>query len=234
MSSATLWKTISDTILEDIASGHFSEGSKLPTEAELVRRFGVNRHTVRKSLAALADKGILRSRRGSGVYVAHPPTVYNMSDRVRFSQNLAEAGRTPSRKVLNLLTRKASREEAAALQLTPGAAVHHYEGISFGDSEPIALFQSVFCANRFPQLAKALEIQNSVTRALKNCGLKDYTRASTQIAAVAATPVQANHLLLKPGDPLIATKSVNVDEHDIPVEYGRSHFSGARVTLNYS
>ena len=47
MTDQTLWKIISSTLIKEIKSGHFLTRMKLPTEAHLVRRFGVSRHKVR-------------------------------------------------------------------------------------------------------------------------------------------------------------------------------------------
>lgn len=45
-----------------------------PTEQELCRRFGMSRQTVRKAIALLTDRGLLRSRQGSGIFLTglHP------------------------------------------------------------------------------------------------------------------------------------------------------------------
>ena len=51
----TLWQGIHDTLAGEIGGGRYAPGAKLPTEAELAQRFGVNRHTVRRALAALAE-----------------------------------------------------------------------------------------------------------------------------------------------------------------------------------
>ncbi|MBL3579946.1 phosphonate metabolism transcriptional regulator PhnF, partial [Rhodovulum visakhapatnamense] len=206
-------------------------GDKLPTEADLARRFGVNRHTVRRALADLAEARLVHARRGSGVYVAARPTDYPLGRRVRFHQNLAAAGRSADRKVLLRTTGKADRREAEALALPEGAAVHVYEGISLADGQPLALFRSVFPADRLPGLLDALAEDPSVTRALARAGVADYTRASTRLTAKRATPTQALHLDLRPGDPILRSVSVNVDAGGQPVEYGRTWFAGDRVSL---
>jgi len=61
-----LWSAIAATLTAEISAGHYRPGDKLPTEAALAARFGVNRHTVRHALADLADRGLVRSRRGRG------------------------------------------------------------------------------------------------------------------------------------------------------------------------
>jgi GntR family phosphonate transport system transcriptional regulator len=232
MARSPIWKTIADTLQAEIAGGHYRPGDRLPTEAQLSARFGVNRHTVRHALSVLADQGIVHSRRGAGVFVAHrPPSDYPIGRRVRFHQNVAASGRTPSRRILRLETRHADAREAAALQIAEGDAVHVVEGLSLADDEPIATFRSVFPALRLPDLLARMTETTSVTAALSAAGVTDYTRVSTRLTARIATATQALLLHLAEGAPLLQSVAVNVDDRGVPVEYGITWFAGDRVAL---
>ena len=231
MSKTPIWKAIANALREDISERRYGEGDKLPTEAALAERFGVNRHTVRHGISALVDEGLLRSRRGSGVFVSARPTDYPLGKRVRFHENLIAAGRSPLRKLLHLETRFATEGEAIALDIAQGDPVCAYHGLSFADEQPIALFESLFPLERLPEIETALRAINSVTKVLTHVGVEDYTRASTRLTAVRATTTQALHLNLSEGDPLLKSTSVNVDAKGRPVEYGRTYFAGDRVTL---
>lgn len=230
----TLWQSIAETVTAEIAGGHYRPGDKLPTEAHLSARFGVNRHTVRQALASLASGGLVHARRGAGVYVAAKPTDYPLGRRVRFHQNVAASGRTPSRQFLALETRSADAHEAEALALPSGASVHVVEGLSLADGVPLATFRSVFPAERFPGLLAALQDTQSVTAALRAEGLADYTRAETRITAKPAKPVIARHLRVPEGAPILRSVAINVDDQGRPVEYGKTWFAGDRVTLTVS
>lgn len=226
-----IWKAIAASLRSDIGEGLYAAGDRLPTEAVLVARFGVNRHTVRHALAALAEEGLVHARRGAGVFVTSTPTDYPIGRRVRFHQNLRDAGRAPSKKVLLLETRAAHPGESDALDLEPGAQVHVYEGLSLSENQPIALFRSVFPAARFPDLLTRLGADPSVTAALNHCGLPDYTRASTRVNAKLATATLALHLQIAEHAPILRTISVNIDPDGIPIEVGRTWFAGDKVTL---
>lgn len=229
---ASLRQTIAATLRAEIANGIHRPGDQLPTEAELSRRFGVNRHTVRAALAALAAEGLVNGRRGAGVFVTAASTDYPLGRRVRMNRALLAAGRTPRRDLLLLDTRRASPAEAEALALSgPEPMVHVYEALSFADEAPISLGRSVFPAARLPDLPAELARRESVTAALAACGVADYTRASTRITAVAASAIEAAHLRLSVGAPLLRTVSVNIDLTRAPIEYGRTVFAGDRVTL---
>jgi GntR family phosphonate transport system transcriptional regulator len=226
-----LWRAIHDSLSGDIAAGRYGPGDKLPTEAALAGRFGVNRHTVRRALGTLAEAGVIFARRGAGVFVAHRPTEYPIGRRVRFHRNLQAAGRLPTKEILALESRSADAAEAEALGLPPGGAVHVCDGLSLADGVPVALFRSIFPAARFPGLPEALGRLRSVTAALAEQGVADFTRASTRLNAKLASPMQAGHLALSPGAPILRTIAVNVDPEGRPIEYGRTWFAGDRITL---
>ena len=179
----------------------------------------------------MAEEGLVHPRRGSGVFVAATPTDYAIGRRVRFHQNIAASGRTPAKRVLSITTQAAGASEAEALRLDPGAAVHVYDGLSLADGQPVAVFQSIFPAERLPGLPEALERIASVTEALAACGVPDYTRVSTRITAKEANATQALHLQIAEGAPILRTVSVNADPDGVPVEFGRTWFAGDRVTL---
>lgn len=231
MRKTPVWKSIALGLTSDIAEGRYDTGDQLPTEAQLAARHGVNRHTIRRALSELAEQGLVYARRGAGVFVAARPTDYPIGKRVRYHKSISASGKIPGKKILTLSTRAADRAEAEALHLKPGEGVHVYDGLSLADGQPIALFQSVFPADRLPGVLDALADTQSVTRALQRCGIEDYTRISTRLTARAATATQALHLRLSEGAPVLFSAGVNADPNGVPVEFGRTVFAGDRVTL---
>jgi DNA-binding transcriptional MocR family regulator len=57
---------VSQALLEDISAGRYEVGARLPSEAELEKRFGVSRHTVREAMRRLRDLGVVSARAGIG------------------------------------------------------------------------------------------------------------------------------------------------------------------------
>ncbi|OAN85755.1 phosphonate metabolism transcriptional regulator PhnF [Sulfitobacter geojensis] len=226
-----IWKAIANALRSDLAEGRYTPGDKLPTEAALADRFGVNRHTVRHGVSVLVDEGLVRTRRGAGAFVAATPTDYPIGNRVRFHENLIAAGRRPEKRMLALDERAATVGEAQALQIKAGDPVCAYNGLSLADGQPIAVFESLFPLGHLVGITDALRDTSSVTKALGIVGVGDYTRASTRLTAVRATATQAIHLQVAEGDPLLRSSGVNVAGQGRPVEYGRTWFVGDRVTL---
>lgn len=234
MARNPIWKSIRMHLVEELSKGHYAPGDKLPTEAELATRFGVNRHTVRRALSEMSDSGLTYSRRGAGVFVASQPTSYPIGRRVRFHQNLTAAGQSAEKRILRMETRAPDGREAEALNVSATDQVAVYEALSLADDAPIALSRSVFPAARFPDILRFLKESGSVTEAFKRSGLDDYTRALTRLTAKLATPTQALHLRVPEGAPILRSVSVNIDSKGNAVEYGHTWFAGDRVTLTVS
>src|SRR5215475_4107622 len=89
----TLWRRIADELEQAIVTGAHATGDRLPGEVEIAHRFGVNRHTVRRALAELAERGLVYAERGSGTYVAPTRLSYPIRSRTRFSEIVGAAGR---------------------------------------------------------------------------------------------------------------------------------------------
>ncbi len=226
-----VWKAIANDLHNDLVEGRYVTGDKLPTEAALAERFGVNRHTVRHGMSVLIEDGLIHTRRGAGAFVAASPTDYPIGRRVRFHENLIAAGRRPEKRVLHVEERLATKGEAQALSIPAGGPIYAYHGLSLADGQPLAFVESVFPADRLLGLADALATNTSITEALRTVGVEDYTRASTRLTAVRASATQALHLNIREGDPLLKSTSVNEDRQGHPIEYGRTWFVGDRVTL---
>ena len=61
---------ISGHLETEIAAGRYKAGDRLPSEVQLVQKFGVSRPTVARALRDLEAKGLIDRRAGSGTYVS--------------------------------------------------------------------------------------------------------------------------------------------------------------------
>lgn len=65
-----LHHSVQDRLKDYIATNRLICGNPLPPEAELARRLGVSRNSVREAVKGLESLGIVETRRGIGVFVA--------------------------------------------------------------------------------------------------------------------------------------------------------------------
>ena len=67
------YQQIINDLRQEIVSGKYGPGDRLPSEAQLVRRFGSSRITVGRAVRDLRDEGLVERRAGSGTYVRNVP-----------------------------------------------------------------------------------------------------------------------------------------------------------------
>lgn len=229
--SIPIWQQIRATLMDDLSTGRYAPGDRLPSEADLATRFGVNRHTVRRALGVMAEEGVVHARRGAGVFVTGGQIAYRLGRRTRFSQNLADAGHVGHREIIRLETLPAARREAEALSIPDGTPVHVLETIASADRVPVSLGLSFVPAERASDFPAHFRDTLSITSALAACGIADYRRQVTRLTAEVATGMRARHLHLREQAPLLRTTALNVTPDDRPIEYGRTWFAADRVEL---
>jgi DNA-binding GntR family transcriptional regulator len=67
--TAAGYRRIAEDLRQQISSGELVTGHRMPSEAELMRRYGVSRGTARQGLALLEAAGLVRAVHGKGRFV---------------------------------------------------------------------------------------------------------------------------------------------------------------------
>src|SRR5271154_5553255 len=198
-SGVALWRQVADGIERGIADGSFAAGERLPGEIEIAETYRVNRHTVRRALAALAERGLVRAERGSGTYVEAPKIAYPLRARTRFSEIVGAGGREPRGQLIGASEELATRELARQLGLKTGAPLIRIEALRLADQSPICVSTTWLSADRFPDAGGVFASVRSMTRLLAHYGIRDYRRASTRITAAIVDATDAARLDLTLG-----------------------------------
>jgi len=228
-SGVTLWRKVADSIEREIVQGGYPAGEKLPGEVELAQAHRVNRHTVRRALAALAERGLVRAERGSGTYVETSRIDYPLRSRTRFSEIIGAGGREPRGQLLAASEEQATHELARQLDLAPGAALIRIEGLRLADRAPICVGTTWLSADRFPEAGELYRRFGSITKVLAHYGVRDYRRASTRITAAIADAGDAARLDLGIGRPVLIVDGLDVDGEGRPLMAIRARFAAERV-----
>lgn len=226
-----IWRQIAEWLKAEISSGTFVTGSKLPTEADIAARFDVNRHTVRRAIAVLVNEGILRADQGRGTFVAAAPMNYPIGSRTRFSEIVSGQHKTPSGRMIGSALEEADALLAAELKLPLGVQLIRLETLRVVDGTPVLVATSWFEQARFPGLVAAYAETGSFTKALKQCGLDDYTRLETRVSAELIDPQDAAFLQIPEGQPILIVESTNVDDAGQPTQYTRTRMAADRIQL---
>lgn len=227
-----LWREISQSLERRILARELTPGDKLPTEFELSREFMVNRHTVRRALSDLQEKGIVESTQGRGSFVRRPSSPIRLKRRPRFTEAVKMRGRTPRTDTLKLLVRPADSRTAQSLGIRAGQPVIFLERRRLIDEEPTALSQHYFSHDRFPTFIDMYKVRGTITQTLIDSGVPDYTRRRTCISARLPTVQEAELLHIPRHVPLLIHRYLNVDGLGRPLEFGISR-STSEVEIDF-
>ncbi len=230
-SAIPLWYQIASILEQEILSQEIQAEGPFATAVALSERFGVNRHTVRQALNSLADKGLVRIEKGSGLFVEKPEIDYAIGQRTRFTTNLLLNNVEPSRDIVSTSSGVAPDHVATALQLSSGAPSIILETIGKADGQPVSFSTVYLSAERFPGFAEVYQREGSITRALSHYGVDDYTRQSTKVTACLPTPRDAQLLEQPKTQPILWVQSLDIDAQHVPIVLNETRFVGERVQL---
>jgi GntR family histidine utilization transcriptional repressor len=112
-------------IVAGIESGRLRPRDRVPSEQDLVRRFGVSRMTANRALRELASDGIVVRQSGVGTFVAEAQSRSHALDVRNIADEIRERGHVHGARVVRLEKLAADRDIATRLGLRPGGAVFH-------------------------------------------------------------------------------------------------------------
>lgn len=208
-------------------------GLRLPSEAHLRHRFGVSRETLRAALTKLAERGLVHPQAGRGWFTgARPgPAPQPVSEAPgaleSFTDMAARLGLRAGAKVLGLTYRTGTWEEARRLRIAPGAGVLSLRRLRTLDGVPVAVDRSVVPAAMLPQVTPR-DVEDRSLHALFRSSGRSPSSAEYEVQAAGCPAEDAPSLGLHLGEPVLTTEQVCLDEHDVPIEWGRMTYRGDR------
>lgn len=225
-----LWRQIADRIREAISRGDFDETGMVPPEMVLAQQFGVNRHTVRSALAALAQEGIVQALQGRGTLIVRKERFnFPISRRTRFTEGIGDQARDLQGLLLSSAIEPANPEVARWLGLAIGTPVVRLEALRKADGRAVSRSTAWFPAGRFEAIGEVFARSGSITEALALLGVSDYLRSVTEISATHADVGDIAALELTPGAIVLVTRAVNTDLAGVPIQYAVTRFPADRV-----
>ena len=161
---------LADIIREKIYAREWGSGSKIPSEHELMVRFGLARGTVRRAITLLVDEGLLVRRHGKGTFVAEPGISHAAGTRpFSFAATLREQGKDFTTRVVDSWATPAPADVANELEISPGTDVMFLRRVRSVDGEPIMCQESWLNLSECPGLADADFTSEPLFDAVQRC-----------------------------------------------------------------
>lgn len=205
-------------------------GDPLESEAELCELFQVSRMTVRQAMNRLVAEGAIYRISGVGTFVGHPEVHRQMGKLRSFTAEMELRGQKASSRIISKGVRAATKEELAALRLTPGSKVVEIRRLRFADGEPVAIESTALTPSLTWVLDEDLEA-GSLHATLAGHGVTFGGATGTQVAAL-ATDEDVSLLDLSPGSPMFVERRLVTSVDGVPVESTESRYAGNRFVFH--
>jgi DNA-binding GntR family transcriptional regulator len=227
---------IADALREQLRSGHYPPGARLPSERELIERWGVSSRTIRVAVDQLRAEGLVVSYQGRGVFVREQTVPRRLSTdiatNVGWYHTLARQGLQPAGQTT--VTRAPCPPEAAEwLGIDPGTVVTVRDRIMGTEGEPPAMLATSY----FPDwvIDKAPNLANPEVSGLPKWLREAFGETySTDVLTVRMpTPAEQQRLDLPPGTPVQVIKGGEFDQDNRPLHFIEVIAAGGRIEFAY-
>ena len=202
------YKQIYEDIKEAIKKGQFMTGSFLPTEAQLMKDYGVSRTTVRKAMALLQEDGVVRICQGRGTEVIEGKTAVPARDmRVLYDvkdlseQFLIEGPKETSGSVVDVIQADTKISEGLKVDLLTD--VYRIQRLKYCGDTPYDYVVSYVPCDLAPGLLKYSGQAFRLKRCMKDVYGLESTGAEEVFYAAAANFTKANLLHVPVGEPIM-------------------------------
>jgi len=121
---------------QQIKSGQWPPGTRIPTEHSLTDTFSVSRMTARRAVKELADAGLLTRTQGRGTFVSEQaidPPIFKIEDVI----TKVQAAGTYSHRVLSMDAIQATSEIAHLMQLQTNSMIFQLTIVHLNQDRPV-------------------------------------------------------------------------------------------------
>ncbi|BBH16487.1 GntR family transcriptional regulator [Nocardioides baekrokdamisoli] len=228
--SVPLHVQVAADLRDQIASGGLAEGESLPSEAQLVQRYGASRGTVRAALQSLRREGLIAGGQGRPPVVRGTALGQPFESLLSFSAWVEAMGRRPGQRTIEIARRGASPDAAAALDLEPGEPVIEVLRVRYLDDEPVMLERASYIEPVGRLLFDFDPDRGSIYAQLTKCGV-DLHGARHTIDALPADELDSELLEIEVGVPLLRERRRATTAEGAPLEYADDRYRPDRVTF---
>lgn len=216
------------TALSGLVADHLSPGDPIPSERDLMRRFGVSRTTVRTAISGLVTDGVLQRHHGKGTFVAER-RVSSRLHLASFTEDMRRRGLRPTTSVLSAKQAGADAAVAGALDLELGAPCARIERLRLADGRPMAHEIAYYALARLPGLLDE-DLAGSIYAILRERYDLPPDDGEQLLWSEPAVEPQAALLEVTAGAPLLVFQR-NTDARRTPIEHSTSWYRADRYRL---
>ncbi|HEX9542786.1 MAG TPA: GntR family transcriptional regulator [Streptosporangiaceae bacterium] len=227
-----LWYQLAASLRAAIAGLDHDAPTRLPTEAQFARHFGVSVTTVRQALASLAADGLITRHRRRGTF-ANPDALRSRTLRVLGSADAIMAQQSSDEIQVLGRARVPGGSGPAARLGTAGQAVL-IRRLRLDGGVPVSYAENYLRPEHADRITDEALIAAPITKILHNDLSLPLTRIDNAVSARTATAGLAALLRVDVLSPVLVSDNVTYAAGGTPVDVARIHYRGDRFTFAIS
>lgn len=224
-SAVPLYIQLMEQLEDGICRKEYMPGSRLKSEMEMAKTYGVSSITVKNAITGLVEKGLVERRQGKGTFVSKTKYTRDIRKLNGFTEMCERMGAKPGGKMLENRLMAADEKVAERLKIPRGSQVIFISRLRFADREPVAIEHSYYPPKYASLLGKRFD-DNSLFEYLKDTEHVTVASSGKQIELCRATAKEAELLGINKNDPLLYIKSVAYSKEQEPVYVGTQVING--------
>lgn len=222
---------LAEALRERLIRREWSNGERLPSEAELASTYRVSRATVRQALKSLESQGLVITHRGRGTFATNDGVIRaGMQDLESITATIAAMGMAPSMVYHHRTIRAATDDEKQMFDLTTGTGVLDIQRRVLADGVTVAYVYDVLPLWVFPVDFRPKDLKGSVFAFLAAHGGPVPARALAKVHAVSDAAVAWDGDV-PPGQLYVLLDQLQYDDRGRPFMYTKSYFVEGRFTF---
>jgi GntR family transcriptional regulator len=217
-------------IRNQIESGNWTSGNRLPSEFEFCSRFDISRTVVRQAIQELKNEGYLSITKGKGTYISSPKITSGfVQELAGFHEVFQRHGYSVTTEILKQEVAPADQAVAKILHLEINTPLTVMARLRKINGEPCVYSDNSIPVDICPNLVgESMENRSLYTYLRETCGFEIY-RGHRYIGVSLADERKALLLNITVGSPLIDVESVTYQRNGKPLEYFHSLHRGDRT-----
>ncbi len=208
----------------------YQTGKFLPKEVDLAKQLGVSRNTIRQATNKLEYEGLINRKKGYGTKVTEQSFTTHLNSWKSFTEEMNKKGVAFTNYKINAEWVDANEKIRTFFSIRSDVKVVRLTRLRGDDSGPFVFFESYFHPRigvtpdadfrqpLYEMLQKEFNIVASISR--------------EKIKARLATPITAERLWIKTGEPILIRERFVSDPGDKPIEYNIGFYVAEKFTYS--
>ncbi|GAY79090.1 histidine utilization repressor [Sporolactobacillus inulinus] len=226
-----LYMQVKRKIIEAINDSTYSEGTRLPSETELLDTYNVSRVTIRRALQELVREGYLIRKQGKGTFIKHKKITRSLLSADGYTEYMKKTGEKPERKIIEKSIKVCSPLISKRLSISPQSKILELFRVMYIKDVPLGYEVTSYPVLYFDGLENDINDRVSTHELLKKKYGTVLEKSQKMLNVILASETMAGYLKCHVSDPVYQLEKTAFNQYGLPVYHSMMYYDVNRVSF---